>query len=111
MAGRIIAFSDNGRRIGEGHPQAKLKDEDIDLIFALREEGLSLSAIAEKFDVQKPAIWKILKGLRRADTPAEWRPAGTLNPKVQRTKPVQVTPPGKDTPGSLLQRHLTEAWR
>lgn len=112
MSGRIVAFNDRGRPIGSAHHNAKLQESDVDLIFALREEGLSLSAIAGKFDVGKACIYKILKGLRRAETPVEWRPAGTRKPKVQQATPAPVvTPPGEDGPGALLQRHLTEAWR
>lgn len=113
MAGRIVAFNDRGRPIGSGHHNAKLEDSDIDLIFALREEGLSLRTIAEKFDVQKAAIWKVVHGYTRADTPSEWRPAGKGRTKTspQPSKPNPVGPPSGDGPGALLQRHLAKAWR
>lgn len=59
------AVNDIGRRIGEDHPRAKLLDREIDMVFELREAGYTLAAIAEKFDVSKGCIWKILVGMRR----------------------------------------------
>lgn len=112
MAGRIIAFGDTGRRIGEGHQNAKLSDADVDLAFELREAGLSLREIGEKFGVQKAAIWKMIHGYTRGEAPSEWRRAGKPRSSVQHATPVPVvTPPGEDAPGALLQRHLAEAWR
>lgn len=112
MSGRIIAFNDRGRPIGEGHHNAKLEDSDIDLIFALREEGLSLREIGEKFDVQKAAIWKVVHGYTRADTPSEWRPAGTRRTSPPRNGAAQAMPPlSEDCPGALLQRVITQTWR
>lgn len=87
MGRRIVALNDRGRLIGEGHPNAKLSDADIDLIFALREEGLTLSAIAAKFEVCKSCVHKILHGHRRAHTPVEWVPAGTRGPGTQGSRP------------------------
>lgn len=41
-----------GRQVrGEEHPKAKLSDEDVRLMRALREEGLTYQAIADKFEV------------------------------------------------------------
>lgn len=65
-----IALNEHNCRIGEGHPRAKLTDAEVDLVFALREEGLSLAEIAAKFDVSKGCIWKIVQGLRRGQPAA-----------------------------------------
>lgn len=112
MGGRIIAFGDTGHRIGEGHQNAVLSDADVDLVFELREAGLSLREIGEKFGVQKAAIWKILHGYTRGEVPSEWRPAAARRTSPPRGRPVQVVlPPGEDGPGALLQHHLSEAWR
>lgn len=111
MQGRLIAISEIGRRIGQGHHNAKLQDSDIDLVFRLREAGLSLSVIGKKFGVQRACIWKILHGYTRAETPAEWRPAGTRRTSPPRSKPAPVAQPGEDGPGAMLQRHLNDAWR
>lgn len=69
---RFVALNERNRRIGEGHANAKLTNEDVDLILQLREDGLSLGVIAEKFEVGKAAIWKICAGHRRCQLPARW---------------------------------------
>jgi len=63
-----------GKRIGEDHHRAKLTDLDIDLVFELREAGLSYSEIAGKFDdipggISKATIRDVLKGRRRGQLP------------------------------------------
>lgn len=62
---RTIALNENGRRIGESHPRAKLLDHEVDQVLALLEAGLSYSRIAEKFDVSKSCIAHIATGRRR----------------------------------------------
>lgn len=73
---KLIALNDLGRVIGQGHHAAKMSDRDVEQAFALREQGHSLSAIAERFGVGKAAIWKIVHAHRRAQLPAGWRVAG-----------------------------------
>ena len=51
---------------GERHYAAKLKDSDIKPIFELREQGLTLLKIAEKYGVSQSTVCEIL--LRR-----KWR--------------------------------------
>lgn len=63
---RVIALNERNRRIGENHPNAKLSDADVDRIFALRESGLTLAAIAGKMGVSKSCVQHILDGTRRA---------------------------------------------
>lgn len=65
-----VALNEKHCRIGESHPRAKLTDAEVDLVFALREEGLSLAAIAAKLEVTKGCIWKITQGLRRGQPAA-----------------------------------------
>lgn len=73
---RKVAVAANGRRVGESHPKAKLTDHDVDLIRELATErddaglvvkaGLSYRVLAEKFDVCKWVIAKIVRCERRA---------------------------------------------
>ena len=62
---KIIALNDNGRRIGESHPRAKLMDHEVDQVLALLEAGLSYAQVAEKMDVSKSCIAHIATGRRR----------------------------------------------
>jgi predicted DNA-binding protein (UPF0251 family) len=62
---KLLSINELGRRIGESHPGAKLTDAEVELVHQLREDGLSLQAIAEKMDVSKGCIWKIVQGHRR----------------------------------------------
>lgn len=49
-------------RKGVRNGRAKLKDEDIYVIRQLRKEGLTLQKIADRFDVDFSAIYRITKG-------------------------------------------------
>lgn len=75
MTYKLVLVNENGKRIGEDHHRAKLTNADIELVFYLREAGLSYKAIAEKFDdipggISREAVRDILKGRRRAQVPA-----------------------------------------
>jgi hypothetical protein len=65
-----IRLNELGRRIGECHPRAKLTDEEIELVFQLLEDGMSMQHVADKFEVSKGCIWKIWHGFRRAQVAA-----------------------------------------
>ncbi len=62
---REIRLNETGRRIGESHPNTKLTDHDVELILALVDEGLSYTAVAEKFEVSKSCIQHIVSGRNR----------------------------------------------
>jgi predicted DNA-binding protein (UPF0251 family) len=70
---RVVAVNDAGHVVGESHPNAKLTDHDVDLIFELREEGLSLGRIAKAMEVHKNTVQKILDGTRRGHVVSTWR--------------------------------------
>lgn len=111
---RLLAVNEIGKPIGEDHHNAKLTNADVDLIFALRDEGITLREIGEKFGVRKAAIWKILHGHRRAHTPAAWVPQGgrTQTPLTTKRRKEQSSPaPGENDGAVLLQHTLTTAWR
>jgi hypothetical protein len=48
--------------LGSRHPAAKLREEDIPAIRQLRDQGLFLWQIAERFGVSKSLIHLVLKG-------------------------------------------------
>ena len=71
MSARDIRVNEGGRRIGQSHHRAKLTDGDVDLVLALREQGLSYSQIARKLDhvpggVAKSTVRDICNGRTRA---------------------------------------------
>lgn len=51
---------------GEAHPKARLSDEDVSLVLALAEAGLSYATIAAKFECSKGGIAGIVQGRTRA---------------------------------------------
>lgn len=67
-----VPVNELGKRIGEHHPGAKLLDREVEMVLELREAGYTLASIAEKFDVSKGCIWKIVSGLRRGQAAARF---------------------------------------
>lgn len=63
---RHVALNDSGHRIGESHPRAKLTDHEVDLLVQLREEGMGVNELAEKFEVHRTHVWRIFTGRKRA---------------------------------------------
>lgn len=68
-----VAINEDGLRIGEDHPNAKLTDSEVDLVRRLREEGLTYSQLADKFEVSKWTIGRICRYERRAQVPVGYR--------------------------------------
>lgn len=69
---RMVPVNDRRRRIGQEHWRATLTDHEVELVHRLRDEGLTLAAIARKMEVSKGCIWKIVSGYRRGQVPAGW---------------------------------------
>lgn len=71
MRGALITVNEDGRRVGESHPRAKLTDHEVELIRQLLDEGgLTQKGIADKFDVSYSTVKSISCCRRRAQTPA-----------------------------------------
>ena len=70
---KLVAVNEQGCRIGEGHPKAKLSDATIDLIRELHEDkGKSYGYIAMKLNISKVFVQMICTYRRRAQTPDRW---------------------------------------
>lgn len=69
----LFAVDENGNRIGESHPRAKLCDLDVEVIRLAYGRGwLRQNELAEAFGVSKWAIRDIVYFRRRAHTPDEY---------------------------------------
>lgn len=70
---KLVAVNEQGCRIGENHPRAKLSDATIDLIRELHEDkDKSYGYIAMKLNVSKSFVQMICTYRRRAQTPDRW---------------------------------------
>lgn len=63
---KTISLNENGKRVGESHPRAKLLDREVDLVLDLLDSGLSYAAVALKMDVSKSCVAHIASGRRRS---------------------------------------------
>ena len=63
---KLVALNENGRRVGEHHPGAKLTDAEVSLLLELREQGYSYAWLARKFDVSKSCARWICTGRNRS---------------------------------------------
>lgn len=78
MVRKYVVVNDAGRRIGESHPRAKLKDSEVDLIRdlveSLVEEGKTPTEAyriaAEKFEITHGHACNVVTCRRRAQIPA-----------------------------------------
>lgn len=108
MAYRRVAIADNGRRVGESHPKAKLTDHDVDLIRELAtqrddhgrvtKQGLSYTILARKFEVGKSVIQKIVECSRRAVPAVRFKRVLAGEEEVQ---PAPLVPNTKTGSGSI----------
>lgn len=65
MAEKIVQSRKREPPRGEAHPRARLTDHEVELIRQLREQGMSLNQLAEKFDSYKSTIKGICDYKRR----------------------------------------------
>lgn len=61
-----VAVNANGRRIGETHPRARYCDYEIDMVWALHEEGWGYGRISVAMEMSKSQVRRILRGENRA---------------------------------------------
>lgn len=69
----LVAVNDQGRVIGEDHPNAKLTDREVELMRTMHEEGAGLTELARGFEVSKRTVWRIVTYRMRAQTIAGHR--------------------------------------
>ena len=69
-----VRVNEDGRRIGESHPQAVLSDVEVDALLAERDAGATLSELARRWGLSKSGVKGIVDGRRR----------GQVGPRVMR---------------------------
>lgn len=72
-----VALNEDGRVIGQDHPNARHSDREVDVARQLRADGLSLKQIADRLDTKKSTIASWLNGRRRNQIQRGWRDAKT----------------------------------
>lgn len=71
---KLVPVNEGGYRIGEGHPRAKLSDEQIDQIRELHEDdSKSYGYISMRFNVSKVFVQMVCTYRRRAQTPDRFK--------------------------------------
>jgi hypothetical protein len=83
---RLVGVNENGRRVGDFHPNAKLSDGDVELLLEMREEGWGYRRLAAKFEVSKNLVRMICAGKRRCSR-VERLKRVELNPRPRIVKP------------------------
>lgn len=68
-----VAVNDQGRRIGEDHPNAKYLNDDVERARVFRSEGYTLREISRMLDMPVRTIRGYLDGSRRSQSVAGFR--------------------------------------
>lgn len=70
---RVVATNGKGIRLGEDHQNAKLTNDEVDMMMRLRDEGWGWAKLAEKFEISKRHVRDIAAGKKRCQTASKWR--------------------------------------
>lgn len=73
MKTRIVGVNDRGLRVGDSHHNARLTDGEVDLLLALRDEGWSYQALADKFEISKSGARWICRGRNRCQVATKYK--------------------------------------
>jgi len=66
MPKKLIGVNEEGRRVGQYHPAAKLTDREVQLLLRLHdEENWGCRRLAKKFDLSVSQVKRILRGKHR----------------------------------------------
>lgn len=69
----MVPVGEKGDRLGQYHHRAVWTDAEIDEVFALADQGLTVSAIARKMEMPRSTVWAVVHGFLRGKTPSGWR--------------------------------------
>jgi hypothetical protein len=82
---KVVPVTARGYTVGERHHRAKLTDDDVRLILALRAEGVPQRQVAEKFECSRRTVRDIEAGLSRCALPDRCR-AEKLPRRVEKAR-------------------------
>lgn len=71
-------MNENGRRVGDYHPNAKLSDGDVELLLEMHSEGWGYKLLAQKFEISPSAVRHICKGRNRCQRPERWKKVSVM---------------------------------
>nr|WP_319396118.1 helix-turn-helix domain-containing protein [uncultured Desulfobacter sp.] len=87
MKVKKIAVNEDGRRIGESHPMAKLTDCEVERLRQIREEsGMTYRELAKKFGISYSSVQKICTYLRRAEWSVRYKLVPILTKNERKVK-------------------------
>lgn len=69
----LVGVNEKGLRVGEDHPNARLTNAELELFWALRDEGWSYGRLAAKFEISKSGARKICRGQNRCQVAVSYR--------------------------------------
>lgn len=85
-------MNEKGYRVGESHQLAKLSNNDVDLIRQLH-PALSYREIAQKFDVHKSTIQKIISCESRGQFADNWKTITEVDMRIERVETITAVHP------------------
>ena len=70
---KLVGINERGYRVGEDNQSAVLSNHEVDLVFELREDGMTYAQIALKMECSITLIAKIIRGELRTQIPARYK--------------------------------------
>jgi len=70
---KLVPVNALGSRIGEDHPNAKWTNEQVDLVFELRDKGWGYKRIVNATGMPKRTVRDICNGRRRCQYADHWK--------------------------------------
>ena len=70
---KLVAVNEQGKRVGEDHPNARYTNAEIEMVLSLRDEGFGYKRIAKMCDMPIRTVRTICNGQRRCQCPTAWK--------------------------------------